>query len=336
MSDNIYYNASVYATEERKLAKFEVNRVAEILKNPNDYEVGIARFRIPRTDIPFFTFEDDTYKVTLSIESGGTIYDYTLPLVFIPNGTDNQLFVQQEFINSLNACFFAVFTMLINLHGTIASDSDPKAIYLPESNLSYIEVQQSYITDNIKVYFNKELSEFFPSMQYKHNGEQDKFYEVIVGDRVTNIGTLNSQPSYLMYEQSPGSASWSDLLQIRFETMSIPVVHELEGGQKNVQEPILTDFNIPNSVRYDTSDIVYNPQSDLRWLSMNSSYPLKKMDFQIYYVTKTGKYPLYLNIGESLSVKFRFRRKLTEQIHEHVDSMLTEHIEDMKVHDDEE
>ena len=328
-SNHIYYNASIYAEpdEYRTDAKFSVNRVQEIIDVPDDFELAIVRFKIPRTTIPMLYFKDNFWYITLKIGSNV----YTEPLVFIPN-TDNvelrnAYYTHQEFVDSVNNAFGLAFQRLNNDH-VITSDYPCVMTYDPITKLFEIEVQQNYLVDGIDIIFNSNIMNLFSSFQnYFLQGDGNLNYRLIIADRITNVGTLNGQLSYNLVQDFPTEASLSMLQSIRIETASIPIVRELDGSQKDISSSLLTDFNTSSS-SYDTSDLQYFPQGPLRYLDMTSKYPLNQIDFTVFYVTKDNeKILLQLNKNESLNIKFLFRRKIEKRIKSFVQNEIDEIIE---------
>lgn len=331
-TNHIYYNASIFADDNkfRTNANFSVNRVQEIVDLPDDFELSIVRFKIPRTTVPMLFFKDNYWYVTLKI---GTDV-YTEPLVFIPN-TDNvelrnAYYTHQEFVDSVNNAFGLAFQNLNNNHA-IVSDFQPVMTYDPITKLFNIEVQQNYISDGIEIIFNSNIMNLFSSFQnYFLTGNGELNYRIIIADRITNIGSLNGQLSYNLLQDFPTEASLSMLQSIRIETSSIPIVRELDGSQKDISSSLLTDFNASSS-SYDTSDLQYFPQGPLRYLDLSSKYPLNQIDFSIFYVTKDNeKILLQLNKNESLNIKFLFRRKIEKRIKSFVMSEIDEVLESIE------
>jgi len=284
------------------------------VNKPDDYELAIVRFKIPRTSIPMLFFKPDYWYITLKIGSD----EYTEPLVFIPNSastTDRDaIYVHQEMVDIINNAFQAAFVGLNAAH-TITSDFPPLISFNPVTKLFNLEVQQNYLADGIEIIFNRQLMNLFSSFQnFFLTNTGNVNYRIIVADRVTNTGSLNSQLSYNMLQDFPTEASLSMLQSIRIETDSVPILRELDGAQKDISSSLLTDFNV-SSTSYDTSDLIFFPQGPLRYLDLISKYPLNQIDFSVFYVTKDDeKILLQLNSNESLNIKFLFRKKIEQQI----------------------
>ena len=74
---------------------------------------------------------------------------------------------------------------------------------------------------------------------------------------------------------------------------------------------ILTDFEVPVSAQNNyNGELIYQPQAEYRFLDMNSSFNLNKIDLQAGWTDKYGNtFPLYLQAGRSASLKLLFRHK---------------------------
>lgn len=332
--DNIYYNLKVGQdiAEAPVDAVYSENRVQPILQNPSEYELAIVRFSVPTTQIPMFFFEQNKWSLTLTYNN----VNYLEYLQFVPNSsqTTNNIYVPQEFINSINNAFTDAFTALKTANPAILSTAAPQMTYDPVTDLITLNVQQNYLVDGVDIYFNNSLNILLYSFQNFYNASppSQQVYRIIVADRGgLNTGTLGSQPSYLMKQEFPTTFTWSTAKKIRFETSSIPVVRELEGSQKDVTSSLLTDFDFP-SVRYTRDPLIFFPQGPLRWQSMQSDYPLNKIDVQVYWVDKTDKKYLLQIVGnEYCSLKIHFRRRPALTLKEYIQNDVDEAIEELKL-----
>jgi len=325
-SDNIYLNSTINAGSESILASSSINRVQEILSKPNDYELTIARFSIPISTIPMMFFKENFWSLTLKRD---TVIQ-TKYLQFVPNTTEtgrDAIYTFQEFIDIINNAFSSAYTDLVAavLPTVLSSDFPPFLTFDPVTKLITMNVQQNYLADNIKIYFNRELHNLMSSFfTYFNSAVGELTYEIIVADRITNTSSLNGQLSYEMVQDYKTIASWSMLQSIRIESSSIPIHRELEGAQQNITSSLLTDFNVPSG-EYDRSDLIFFPQGPLRFLDLNSAYPLNQIDFDILYETKDGERIRHrLNPGESLNIKFYFKRKSEKRLTEYIDSLILE------------
>lgn len=74
---------------------------------------------------------------------------------------------------------------------------------------------------------------------------------------------------------------------------------------------ILTDFEIPVSATNNyNGEIIYSPQAEYRFVDMNSSLNLNKIDLSCYFKDKYGNsYRVYLQPGCCANLKLLFRHK---------------------------
>jgi len=334
-ADQIYYNLKIDApnTGEND-AIYSENRVQPILERPSDYELAIVRFSVPTTQIPMFFFIENQWSLTLRYNN----IDYLEYLQFVPNSASNPvdtIYVPQEFVDSINNAFTASFLALKTANPGILSTVAPEMTYDPVTDLITLNVQQNYLTDGIDIFFNNPLNILIFSFQTFYNASppSQQVYRIIVADRGgLNTGTLGGQPSYLMKQEFPTTFTWSIATKLRFETNSIPVVRELDGGQKNITSALLTDFNFPSGERYTRDPLIFFPQGPLRWQSLNSDYPLNKIDLQVYWVDKDDKKYLLKIIGtEYCSVKIVFRKKPSLRLKEYIEDEIDNTLEELKL-----
>ena len=322
-SDHIYYNFRINANEDGSptLAKYSENRVTAILDKPSDYEMAVMRFSVPSTNIPLFFWRDNYFGITLT--HAGT--DYFQYLQFIPNtsvvGARKTIYSVQEVVDSFNQAFATAFALIPG--GSITSTQPPQMLYDPVTDLLSLNVEQTYLTDGIDIYWNQALNPYMYSFQnfYNEDPPSEKVFRWIVRDRGNNSSTVGGQPSFLMTQDYPNSFAWNALKGLRFESNSIPVVHELEGAQKDVQSLFLTDFEVIKS-RYDRNAISFFPRGPVRFTDLKSDAEMKRIDVAVSWVdTDNVSHPLYITGSDSLTIKLLFRKKIAKQLVEIVEDL---------------
>lgn len=334
-ADQIYYNIRINGEPNKlTIGKYSENRVVPIIQNPSDYELSIVRFSVPTTQIPMFFWLDNEWGITLSYD-GNDYFEY---LQFIPNSSSNPvntIYVPQEFVDSINQAFTSIFTTLKTAHPAILSTAPPVMTYDPITDLLTLNVQQNYLVDGIKIFFNTQLNTLLYSFQniYTEYPPSEKVYEIIIADRGgLNSSTLAGQPSYLMIQEYPTSFTWSTCTKIIFETSSIPVIRELDGSQRDITSARLTDFNVPSGVRYNRDPISFYPQGPLRYISMNSEYPLNRIDLAVFWQDKAGiNYPIYITGTEDISLKILFRKKQSIRLGNYIDDSIDDAVENLHI-----
>lgn len=324
-SDHVYYNFRIQPTDGKQtLAKYSENRVTPILDNPSDYELAVMRFNVPTSNIPLFFWKDNFFGITLK-HNNINYFEY---LQFISNtsllNARKTIYTVQEVLDSMNQAFATAFALIPG----IVSIEAPQMLYDPITDLLTLNVEQSFITDGIEIFWNQELNPLMYSFQnyYYEDPPSQQVFRWIIKDRGNNSSTINGQPSFLMLQDYPNTFAWSNLQSIRFETNSIPVKRELEGAQKNIESLLLTDFEIIKD-RYNRNSISFFPRGPVRFTDLQSNYPMKRIDVSVFWVdTDNIIYPLVISGGDSLTMKLMFRKKLyyklVDLIDEEIDDKL--------------
>lgn len=324
-SDHIYFNFRIEAENELKtLAKYSENRVTPILTNPSDYELGVMRYSIPTNEIPLRFWKDNSFGITLK-HNNVNYFEY---LQFIPNSSSDPvktIYFIQEIVDILNQAFATAFALIPGITSTQA----PQMIYDPVTDLLSLNVEQTFITDGIEIFWNQELNPLMYAFQnyYNEDPPSQQVFRWVVKDRGNNSSTVNGQPSFLMTQDYPNTFAWSELKSIRFETNSIPVKRELEGAQRDVQTLLLTDFEIIKS-RFDRNAITFFPRGPIRFTDLQSDYPMKRIDVSVSWVdTYNVAHPLYISGGDALTMKILFRKKLYYKLVDFIDEEIEEKLQ---------
>lgn len=298
---------------ETKPATFSENRVSPILDRPELFELGVVRFSIPTFSIPIFFFEDGLYNCSLSFQ-GTTI---TKDLVYIPNSIGSPfagkqpVYQYQEFVDSLNIALQESYTDLLAAEPTLPATEPCFMTLEPGTGLSTLYAEDTYLSNlpnPITISFNFKLFEFFAA--HENFYVSDEQTNILVKDNYLNSTTFNGKPYFKMTGQYSTLPLWSDFQGIQIRSNSIPVRQELRGEQADVQERIITDFDALSSDINDRTDLQYFADT-IRWYDLLSSYPLRRIDLSLFWVSKTGEtFPVQLNSLESATVKIAFRKKI--------------------------
>ena len=317
-ADHIYYNITIKQTPENLgIAKFSENRVQPIIENPEEYELAVVRFNIPGTQIPIFIWRSG-FKVTISYQT----FDFTTELNWTPNspgGTydfyGEAVWTYQDFIDSINTGLLASFNDFVA--GTPAFSGKPTSApflgFDGKTELCSIYAPVEYdssIADPIEIYFNSDLFDLFPSFQNFQTADPIKAKQLLIkSNNGLTSQTINGNPYYVMEQEFVSIFLWSDLFSIIFETNSIPVSTENLASQTNKTRRIITDFEPAQDIN-NRSSIQFFPRGPLRYYDLESSTPLRRIDLNILWTTKTGEvFPLRMNSTDELSIKLEFKRK---------------------------
>lgn len=315
--NNIYYNVRIDAQTSNETganglpaASFRENRVEPIIENPEHYELAVERFKVPGSTIPIFLWKENLYEVQMEFD--GVVI--TNVLQFIPNGLDlygDAIWNYQEFLDSLNNSLTQAFIDMKAAKPLAPPTEAPFFTYDAPTKLFLFNAEKLY-DDNgavatIEIFFNTALSQLF-SFQYFYESNLDRV-KLIPKDNGNNSAIINAKAYFSTPQEYTTLSLWNDLAQIVFDTDTIPVEQELQPGQTNVTQRIVTDFE-PIETLNDRTSFQFFPQGPLRYYDLKSKYPMRSIDVKIRWVNKLGQtFPIYLDNDNAATVKLLFRKK---------------------------
>ena len=318
-NDHIYYNALITNnTTNLKIANFSETRQTALVDDPSSYYATIARFQVPTTQIPLFSFIDGSYSVTLSFNG----VPFTTDLIYVRRdfGYPSEQFVFdfQEMIDMINTAFATSFTNLKTAFPLAPPTVPPFMLYDGIEVGTSIRFEDQYdpavASPTIEVYMNSVLYSFFNNYLTDYlSFTADEAVRFIVKDNGNNVvGT-----DRIMRQEYATFYNWSDFKSLIITSNSLPIASEaigtISGGQQgtNTQLSIITDF-VPT--QFGTSDsaskLVYSPEPQYRLLDMYSNQSIRQLDFQIRYQDKYDVIrPIFLAPGQEASIKLLFVKK---------------------------
>ena len=315
--DNIYYNIIIRNTdEEEKELKFSENRTVPILDIPSNYELACVRAFVPSFNIPLLFFPETNFFVKLKYGAVEVQKD----LVYIPNATFNPyaninklpVYDFSEITQSLNNALQDAKTDLDALAPTAAFDF-PFMTYDAPSQLFTLNAEiagydESLGTGNyIEIYFSARLFEYYANLQDFFVSDNET--RIIVRDTFDNETTFNGKPYYKMTQSQPTLELFNDIQKLVFLSNTLPVVPELQPSQEDVTRRAFFDLNVTGIA--DKSGISFFPQGPLRYYSLISDYPLKQVDCEIRWESKTGEtFPIFISKDSSASLKLLFQKRI--------------------------
>lgn len=190
----------------------------------------------------------------------------------------------------------------------------------------------------IKLYFNAPLYGLFPSFPVEFlgygaglNGKNFRFDPFNIGG--IDNGTITPFPvptpplpatwtSTQVYQEYSTIANFSPIVAIVFTSNTLPI-HPNQVSTpvvyNNAQQIVLggnnSDFaNIITDLVSDTGqykpNLVYNPSSEYRLITLYGNRPLSNIDIQVYWRDKFGRLnPFRLASGEAITIKVAFLKK---------------------------
>lgn len=323
--DNLYYNVNIFNEDEPigKLAKFSENRVTPILTDPSLYEFATVRFSVPSIKIPLLFFKDNFYFIKLRDTVSGT--EVQKFLVYTPNSVPSlnlyanigkqPIFDYSEMTVALNNALSDAFDDLLIAEPAIPATEAPFFTYDAPSELFSLNAEKVGYDDEVVGTVEIILSATIFSL---YTNLQDFFLtatetKLRVYDTFNNSTTFNAKDYYEMQQSQPSLELFAEISKVQLLSSSIPVRQELQGTQKDIKERVLTDFNISGTP--DKGVISFFPQGPLRYYDLLSNYPMKQIDCQFRWVSKSGEsFEIFIPEGESATAKFQMRLKLEHRL----------------------
>src|SRR5271170_5293639 len=351
VEENIYYSVTIPHNDlttigsSPTLANFYETRSQPIVDNPSAYRLSVTRMEVPGDTIPIFimpvqpnpvTPSDPNYTIfSVTVIKGSTVVtgsqqfleylprDQTQTVPPAPTlGTPPirpqyylyySLYDYQTLVDMFNTAFANAFSTL----SAITSTMPPIMTYNPVTQLFSIYIQQSYIADNINVYFNVPSANLFLStlelINKGYTQANGLNFQLVIENTYTNIVNaplFDPTHNYYVFTQQYSNVNtpvWQALTQIVI-TSDIPTLNQLMPNintngvliqqTQNNFKPVLTDFNVVGQ-NY-RQGIVYNPTAQYRYLTLQGTSALSTVNIQIYWVDNYQNYfPVTLSAHQS-------------------------------------
>jgi hypothetical protein len=250
------------------------------------------------------------------------------------------------YIYNVNDWVDMINSTLINMSTQLQTDFDPVVSFLPpfvsydiSSGLFTIhkdnrmDVVGSDGAYSLNIYFNARLYNILPFSSQHLTTPADPAFNTVYKLNIFNKSHANITSLYgngatnqyvsLQTEFSP-LPMMNPIRSIFFKSLTLPIQPTLtqppkaytditisdSGGLPAISN-ILTDFEVPVSAQNNyNGELIYQPQAEYRFLDMNSSFNLNKIDLQAGWTDKYGNaFQLYLQAGCCASLKLLFRHK---------------------------
>jgi hypothetical protein len=311
--------------------EFSTTRADNIIDNPSEYEVAVARFSVPGLFVPIFLLDDPPDAVFVELAFGTNTYRQTVQ--YVPRTTNptpyfpRAIWNVNEYIEGINNALNTAFQALKVDYPSHPATDPPQLVFDAPTQLcslyaevAYQDQRQTGIT-TIEVRFNEYLYNQFPSFQafqYSPGSPQNPLpsnqdlYKILILQKGFGVNVIDIQgTNYIQMEQENTTIPlWNEFNNLIFESDSIPINNELLPTTTNSTRSILTDFNLPESLN-DRTDIQFQADGlELRWNTMTSQTPLKTIDIKAFWESDAGVlYPVFIPRFNSFSLKLVFRRR---------------------------
>ncbi len=305
----------------KKFLSFQSTNLGEVLEKGSDYDVAVTYARFPSTSIPLRKrFADGVLTVTMNV--GTDPVGYTQPLLNIDsyNGT-SFLYTYRNYCDMITEALDRAFIALkVAYGGAVTSTLPPYFTFDNEFQLFRIVFPDSYITDNIHIYFNNPLQWLFSFNAIRCTpDESDPFpvnplYPALNDYQINFSGyrVLNSTYNYSTqnYITTPNLTDFKSFILQTSMSLS-PSLHGTCLNDVSTDNSgfnfVFADIEIP-SVSQQGSNIyeAYDPKFH-RVLDPSG---IKKIDLQFFYTDTSDQiYRLPFELFFSASVTLKFRRR---------------------------
>lgn len=338
--NHIYFNANVTNNNDKnyRQAEFDQTRTDNIIDNPSEYYMSVARFELPGHYIPVHIMPIDetqsdpnksVYSVTL--EYDGTIsqqfvqFVTTAKNVAVPpdpslNGQDLStdyyfVYTYQHMVDMINTAFAAAFAAI----GPPADSEQPFLYFNPENKLFTLTVDTDYydinLTAPIKVFMNTKLYFLFQGFyadDFNANnnegsttdGKDVQFHIDYNNPYSSNTSVWNMEQNYI------STPNWNPFKRIVFVASGMPITPEYVPDSDDAYQNILTDFRPDESSGEDVRSVYQYTPEFYRLIDLKGEAPLRRISFRVYWEDKQGNlYTLRIPYLQQASVKFVFIRK---------------------------
>jgi hypothetical protein len=329
--DRQYFNVKILNPPESddftKRASFKETRSVPVLENPSKFEMAVARFKIPTSGIPLLI--TDNFNFTMSLDFNGTTIStniVTPPSLGTTGPYGPSWYSYNNLSDAFNLATQTIFNDMIALEPTLPGEA-PFMEYDPTTLLYrtyYSESWNETLPNPPRLRVNTEFARLIISYRISYNANilgNDKWIFRVQDYNSTNIVDLDGTDYILMVQENTTTNIIPQFSNVILSTSRIPVAGEFvsdrqvgdnlaeASGSLNTIRSMVTDFE-PIQDIFDRSYLQFFPQGSLRYYPLQNTNEMRTIDIDIFWEDYTGRiYPLYLQPGDSCSVKLEFRRK---------------------------
>ncbi len=336
-----YYNIKITNLENKLVpVSYNETRVDNIIDdNLSNWEVAVARFRIPSHSIPIFIFKNNLYYLTLTDILG---VDHTFPIVFVPitnvaTFNENYIFSYNQWVELINTTFTTAWNDIPAISRPVVP---PFVLYNSETQLFSVYGTSEYASTyneagKTQIWFNSYLIEKLDSSSlqgFYQAINNVKYFNIYIKAHGSNLITagpttiLNCSPAvamtayFQMTQEFKALFVLSDFDTLLLKCAKLPVVSEYNSsaiGSSDQFINMMTDFEPTFDNNFNNhSDFQYNPQI-YRWTSLSSNSNLRDMDLSVFWRDIEGTVR-QINLGpnQQATLKLVFKKKF------HLDKLL--------------
>lgn len=211
---------------------------------------------------------------------------------------------------------------------------DTMTILFPEDFTESVSIsgggEPVFSQPKYKLYFNIPLFQLFNTIPAIFKGYNQtfsvtpEFNYYIPSKNILDTNRYETNGGMVYYEtkqESTTGAILSPFSCLVFTSNTLPIIASnvsppqrfvngrlIVQGSGNDTQNIITDIRTSSNVY--SPNVLYEPASEYRWISLMGNTKLYKLDIQVYYRLKTGNlYPVRLKNGSNFNMKIVFRKK---------------------------
>ena len=252
------------------------------------------------------TTENKIYHKNINTQINGPTYTTAtnsyidLDVPASSTNTNQSIFKIAEFLTVINSAYSRAYDRLKIVAPLTPTEGPPFLTFDPVSKLFSIYAPEEYSTQNLNVYMNQKLYKYFSFMAVPSNG----LYNITIENYLVNNLILGSSHFIQMTQERTSLSKINQLTKIVITSSHLPIVGDV---QDNSTVSYITDFTPDTTV---PGELLILYPTLLRLYSLYSNREIRQVDLQIYYSTNSQDFQkLYIESGESFSVKLEFRNK---------------------------
>lgn len=337
---HIYYDAVLDNQSNTPInCSFSEERTEPLLDNPRDYHVSVVECFLPLINVPLFLWSTLPTPFLITLVYNNVSYQVQPTFKAADNDPLQPVYYYQQALDSFNAALLLSFNNLKAANpGLIGATVLPPFILYDPSNQLFGLVGDSTVfapgkptSTGVQIYMNNALYNLFNTLPAFHFGDglaTGLDYQLLIEDmNGTNtyshsfegLTVLNAtQPNLRLMTTELGTLfGWDDVMKIRVMATALNVVQRfvLSKNGTNERQPVLFEYtpakdNVSNPRT--ANAIQYVPLGPYEMVDLDGGSPLKRLDINVYWQSKTGavflvKIPPY----SFFSIRLLFSRKKT-------------------------
>lgn len=333
MKENVYVNVSISNTIPGtvKPATFAATSSNKpYVKDMENYQIGVVRFRVPTWGFPVFTFRQQDHFISYTGLLGSST-PVLLKYLSTQNGdgfidADGPIFSISQYVQMLNRGLAAAFNQYKIQFPADLTLTCPWIEYTRQTQLTVYANYGEYASEDLRVVVSPVISRLLRGQTFTYPPGTAKIDESPTlqirvnpthpSNVVTKLFGLSPTQCIEMVDQFPSTASWYDPIRIVVTSGRIPISSESTVSDSIVSASfsnVLTDFEIIRETAgvSSTGYVQYVTDfSGVRLYDIKGRGALTTMDFQMSTINQFGEtQPIFLPYNTDAEIKLTLRRR---------------------------